>query len=1158
MIKYSFILIILLFVITVWAEIPHPVYIQILDSQGNVLDAQYVTFQAWITAFPDDILDENTLDCFYGAYGDYLKINCGQFNNWDPGDELNVTVLYSSTGETGEGSYILNSDNDQTFDIGNGGFYLVQNYPLILNLPAEIIINEDEEVTLNVIDYIYAENPEDLLLSATVMTNIFISIDSLSLTITSQTDWYGEDYSLFTLDDNMGNVVSDSVNFIVQPVNDPPEFVLPISQYNFDEDTQGSLDFSPYITDIDNLINELALTAQNNEFIFIEINGFAVNFTSQENWNGQEIITFTVNDGSGAFASQELEVTVNPINDPPVIELPDDFTYPAGGVCTADLTDLIWDVDGDELELSVSGNQEIIPVFDGLFVTFEVTAGWSGSETMVISADDGQTRAVSSDTITVNIVTLADMNLELPAIEINDGLSFSVDLLVSNIYEEWSVISFSLTIAYDTYILSWEDFSLDTSIITNGTVQVLEEDPGIIEISYAHYLPLSGEGILLTLDFIAVCFGESILDIQNAVFNSESIINITDGSVLVNDIGLEHPPVAIAGPDQVVDELTDTQLDGSASFDPDGDPLSYLWSAPAGIIFSDNTLVNPIISVPDVTEDTEFIISLICNDGTFSSQPDMMIVTVLYVNHAPEITLPDNIDFPEDGALTVDFEQYITDIDPEELTLSATGNENVWIDITGLQVSFSAEADWNGSEIVTFTVDDGLGRLLASDDIEIQVLPVNDAPVADAGESQSVPDGNIVTLDASASYDIEDDELTFLWIPPNGIMLSDPYAINPTFAAPQTIDPVDYTFSLQVSDNQNTDSDEVVITIFDDEPALLDVELLPENEALFTWLAPGTGGSGEELEQGFEGIVIPQGWTNIDNDGDGYGWYILTQSPHSGTKCVASASFWNNNALEPDNWLITPQIEIGGLSYLQFWIAAEDQFHFYEHYSVRLSTTNTNPDSFSEILYTDTLSDNQWQEITMSLMDYAGEAVYIAFVHHDCTDQLLIKLDDVRIYNDDPEYRDTRELTGYNVYLDNVFEAFVEVREYLFTEVYGEHTAGVEAVYDDMNSEMMSIDFNHTPVTEESLIPGTTSLKAIYPNPFNPETTITYDVAHAGNINISIYNLKGQMITELVNGHLEAGHYQIVWKADFQASGIYFIKMNAAGIEQIQKVIMIK
>ncbi|MDP8221675.1 MAG: T9SS type A sorting domain-containing protein [Candidatus Stygibacter frigidus] len=88
--------------------------------------------------------------------------------------------------------------------------------------------------------------------------------------------------------------------------------------------------------------------------------------------------------------------------------------------------------------------------------------------------------------------------------------------------------------------------------------------------------------------------------------------------------------------------------------------------------------------------------------------------------------------------------------------------------------------------------------------------------------------------------------------------------------------------------------------------------------------------------------------------------------------------------------------------------------------------------------------------------------------------------------------------------------------------------------------------------------PVTTQMMKAYPNPFNPVTTIAYQTSEAGNVNIAIYNIKGQKVAELANENQSAGAHSVVWNAAGQASGIYFVKMTASGTEQIQKVILMK
>ena len=76
-------------------------------------------------------------------------------------------------------------------------------------------------------------------------------------------------------------------------------------------------------------------------------------------------------------------------------------------------------------------------------------------------------------------------------------------------------------------------------------------------------------------------------------------------------------------------------------------------------------------------------------------------------NHAPTINLPDTFAFDRNGSLTVDFTPYVSDADSDPLTLGYSGNTNVLVEISGLNVSFTAAQNWTGSETITFSVYDG-------------------------------------------------------------------------------------------------------------------------------------------------------------------------------------------------------------------------------------------------------------------------------------------------------------------------------------------------------------------------------------------------------------------------------------------------------------------
>lgn len=84
-----------------------------------------------------------------------------------------------------------------------------------------------------------------------------------------------------------------------------------------------------------------------------------------------------------------------------------------------------------------------------------------------------------------------------------------------------------------------------------------------------------------------------------------------------------------------------------------------------------------------------------------------------------------------------------------------------------------------------------------------------------------------------------------------------------------------------------------------------------------------------------------------------------------------------------------------------------------------------------------------------------------------------------------------------------------------------------------------------------------------YPNPFNPTTTISYNIAQKGEIKIEIYNIKGQKIKTLVKDKLESGLYSTVWNGKNEygfnvSSGIYFCKLKSGNQETMRKMILIK
>ena len=88
--------------------------------------------------------------------------------------------------------------------------------------------------------------------------------------------------------------------------------------------------------------------------------------------------------------------------------------------------------------------------------------------------------------------------------------------------------------------------------------------------------------------------------------------------------------------------------------------------------------------------------------------------------------------------------------------------------------------------------------------------------------------------------------------------------------------------------------------------------------------------------------------------------------------------------------------------------------------------------------------------------------------------------------------------------------------------------------------------------------PENFSLSEAYPNPFNPSTNITFTISKNDNVKISVYDIRGKQVENLLNENKSAGSYKLTWNASNFVSGIYFIKIQFNGLVQTRKCMLIK
>ncbi|MBP5643285.1 MAG: choice-of-anchor J domain-containing protein, partial [Bacteroidales bacterium] len=158
------------------------------------------------------------------------------------------------------------------------------------------------------------------------------------------------------------------------------------------------------------------------------------------------------------------------------------------------------------------------------------------------------------------------------------------------------------------------------------------------------------------------------------------------------------------------------------------------------------------------------------------------------------------------------------------------------------------------------------------------------------------------------------------------------------------------------------------------------------------------------------------GMTTIDADGDGYDWYVrptgLSQLGHGDSNGFMTSASYQGAALTPDNYLVTPQ---GQYASINFFASAQDPSWPVEHFGVAVSTASgTSAADFTTIEEWDmsakSLGNNMtvgrdgrqtkagaWYEYTVDLSAYAGQDIYVAIRHFDCTDMFRLNVDDITL-----------------------------------------------------------------------------------------------------------------------------------------------------------------
>lgn len=165
----------------------------------------------------------------------------------------------------------------------------------------------------------------------------------------------------------------------------------------------------------------------------------------------------------------------------------------------------------------------------------------------------------------------------------------------------------------------------------------------------------------------------------------------------------------------------------------------------------------------------------------------------------------------------------------------------------------------------------------------------------------------------------------------------------------------------------------------------------------------------EDFNEGIDHIDddywVPEGWLAVDNDGDTYNWYV---GERQGVVSMRSQSYAGGAALNPDNWLITPELDLTNFAdgasvtfRYTVGITANTPIYRKENYGVFIAVGNNNLSSF-QLLFEETFTEEtpNWASLerTIDLSDYAGEIIYLAIRHYNVTDMDRMFVDEVELF----------------------------------------------------------------------------------------------------------------------------------------------------------------
>ena len=302
---------------------------------------------------------------------------------------------------------------------------------------------------------------------------------------------------------------------------------------------------------------------------------------------------------------------------------------------------------------------------------------------------------------------------------------------------------------------------------------------------------------------------ETAYDLGNPGRDREFGFGLVDAAAAV-PVPSNQPPVADAGDDQIVFINTPVTLDGSGSYDPDGDTLTYHWTQidQTPVILSDAYISKPSFT-PFSTGTYTFQLEV--NDGEFSMS-DRVAITVRAENTPP--TQPVVSISPSDPKtgddLVCSISTLSTDADGDAVTYSFQ-----WYCNTVLQnnlTSSTVASSYTTKDDIWLCVVTPSDGFAAGNSGTAQSIIINTAPVANSGPDQASGVNTPVNLNGSSSSDADNDPLSYSWVQVGGPSVDMSINNTPIFTFTPTSAGT-YSFELTVNDGNESSTDSVAINV---------------------------------------------------------------------------------------------------------------------------------------------------------------------------------------------------------------------------------------------------------------------------------------------------------------------------------------------------------